>query len=67
MVATLQASCRAAVSEILNQDDAPGGVSEAVTQDVLIRWFHFFDSDGVCLEFAAWTRALGDEDVVPRR
>ena len=52
-----------AVSEILNHDDSPGGISEAVTKDVFIRSFYFFDPDGVCLEFAAWTRALGDKDV----
>jgi hypothetical protein len=67
MVATLQASCRAAVSEILNQDNAPGGVSEAVTQDVLIRWFHFFDPDGDAWNSPPGRVPFGDKDVVLRR
>lgn len=31
------------------------------------RSVYFFDPDGVCLEFAAWTKALGDSDVTTIR
>jgi hypothetical protein len=28
-----------------------------------VKSVYFFDPDGVCLEFAAWTRSLGPADV----
>jgi hypothetical protein len=30
---------------------------------VFVRSVYFFDPDGVCLEFAAWTKTFGDSDV----
>jgi hypothetical protein len=30
---------------------------------VFVKSIYFFDPDGICLEFAAWTRALRPEDV----
>lgn len=50
-------------SDILNHDDSPAQVSAEVTDQVFVRSVYFFDPDGVCLEFAAWNRPLGEEDV----
>jgi catechol 2,3-dioxygenase-like lactoylglutathione lyase family enzyme len=47
------------VTEIVNHDNSPMQVSATVTDDVFVRSMYFFDPDGVMLEFAAWTRALG--------
>lgn len=52
-----------AVSAILNHDDSPAQVSPSVTPAVFVRSFYFFDPDGVCLEFAAWTRDFTAADV----
>ncbi len=52
-----------AVSAILNHDDSPAQVSPSVTPAVFVRSFYFFDPDGVCLEFAAWTRQFTAADV----
>jgi catechol 2,3-dioxygenase-like lactoylglutathione lyase family enzyme len=52
-----------AVSRVLNHDNSPSQVSETVTDDVFVRSIYFFDPDGVCLEFAAWTRPLTEDDV----
>lgn len=51
------------VSAILNHDDSPAQVSAEVTDKVFVRSVYFFDPDGVCLEFAAWTRAFDESDV----
>lgn len=51
------------VSPVLNHDNSPAQVSATVTPDVFVRSVYFFDPDGVCLEFAAWTKALGPQDV----
>jgi catechol 2,3-dioxygenase-like lactoylglutathione lyase family enzyme len=51
------------VSRILNHDNSPSQVSDKVTDDVFVRSIYFFDPDGVCLEFAAWTRPMADDDV----
>lgn len=53
-----------AVSEILNHDNSPMGISAEVTDDVFVRSVYFFDPDGVCLEFACWTTTFGPQDVV---
>jgi len=57
------------VSPVLNHDNSPMGVSAEVTDDVFVRSVYFFDPDGVCLEFACWTKAFGPQDVAhaPRR
>ncbi|HWA63258.1 MAG TPA: VOC family protein [Caulobacteraceae bacterium] len=52
-----------ALSPVMNHDNSPSQVSPTVTDDVFVRSVYFFDPDGVCLEFAAWTRALDDSDV----
>jgi catechol 2,3-dioxygenase-like lactoylglutathione lyase family enzyme len=51
------------VTPILNHDDSPGQVSREVTDRVFVRSVYFFDPDGICLEFAAWTRPLVASDV----
>jgi len=51
------------ISAISNHDNSPFQVSPTVTPDVFIRSVYFFDPDGVCLEFACWTKALGPQDV----
>lgn len=51
------------VSAVLNHDDSPNQVSATVTNEVFVRSVYFFDPDGVCLEFASWTRVFGPSDV----
>lgn len=51
------------VTKVLNHDDSPTQMSEEVTDDVFVRSVYFFDPDGVCLEFAAWTKAFDEGDV----
>jgi len=52
-----------AVSPVLNHDNSPMGVAPEVTDDVFVRSIYFFDPDGVCLEFACWTKTFGPHDV----
>ncbi|MFI4933624.1 MAG: VOC family protein [Caulobacterales bacterium] len=52
-----------AVSRIMNHDNSKHQVSETVTDDVFVRSVYFFDPDGVCLEFACWTKAFDESDV----
>jgi len=55
-----------ACTPILNHDDSPMQVSAEVTPDVFVRSVYFFDPDGICLEFAAWTADLPRaHDVAP--
>jgi catechol 2,3-dioxygenase-like lactoylglutathione lyase family enzyme len=51
------------VTRIFNHDDSPTQSSETVTDSVFVRSVYFFDPDGVCLEFAAWTRTFSDADI----
>jgi catechol 2,3-dioxygenase-like lactoylglutathione lyase family enzyme len=51
------------VSAVMNHDDSPWQVSAQVHPGVFVRSAYFFDPDGVCLEIAAWTRAMGPKDV----
>jgi catechol 2,3-dioxygenase-like lactoylglutathione lyase family enzyme len=51
------------VTRVVNHDNSPTQVSNTVTDDVYIRSVYFFDPDGVCLEFAAWTRPLSEADI----
>lgn len=51
------------LSPVLNHDDLPSQVSRTVTDKVFVRSVYFFDPDGVCLEFASWTRAFDETDV----
>jgi catechol 2,3-dioxygenase-like lactoylglutathione lyase family enzyme len=50
-------------ADILNHDDSLYGVSREVHPGTFVRSIYFFDPDGILLEFAAWTRALGPGDV----
>ncbi len=43
---------------IMNHDESERQVSLTVTPTTFVRSIYFFDPDGVCLEFAAWTREL---------
>jgi len=45
-------------TRIMNHDDSEYQVSAEVTPTTFVRSIYFFDPDGICLEFAAWTRAL---------
>jgi catechol 2,3-dioxygenase-like lactoylglutathione lyase family enzyme len=45
-------------TKILNHDDSEYQVSLDVTPTTFVRSIYFFDPDGICLEFAAWTRPL---------
>lgn len=51
------------LSPVLNHDDSKYQVSREVTDRVFVRSVYFFDPDGVCLEFACWTKVFGPEDV----
>ena len=51
------------VSPVLNHDNSPAQVSATVTPDVFVRSVYFFDPDGVCLEFASWTKDFDASDV----
>jgi catechol 2,3-dioxygenase-like lactoylglutathione lyase family enzyme len=55
------------VSPVLNHDDSPMQVSATVTPAVFVRSVYFFDPDGVCLEFACWTRDLPREGDVAHK
>ena len=63
-----QAKLRAAgveTSEIANHDDSEFGISTEWNDDVFVRSLYFLDPDGILLEFAAWTRPMGQPgDVV---
>ncbi len=50
-------------TEIANHDDSDFGIARALHDGVFVRSVYFFGPDGVLLEFAAWTRALGPDDV----
>lgn len=52
------------VSEISNHDDSEWTVSKEMHEGVYIRSVYFFDPDGILLEFACWTRPLGDQDAL---
>ncbi len=51
------------VSRIMNHDNSPHQVAAEVNPDVFVRSVYFFDPDGVCLEFASWTKVFDDSDV----
>ena len=48
---------------IINHDDSPRGIARENHPGVFVRSVYFYDPDGIMLEFAAWTRAFGPEDV----
>lgn len=51
------------VTKILNHDNSPTQSSDHMHDDVFVRSVYFFDPDGVCLEFAAWTKVLDESDI----
>lgn len=52
------------VTPPLNHDNSPtGSTPDPNDEDVYVRSVYFFDPDGICLEFAAWTRELDESDV----
>lgn len=48
---------------VVNHDDSPQGVSEALHPGVFVRSVYFTDPNGIMLEFAAFTRAMTPDDV----
>jgi catechol 2,3-dioxygenase-like lactoylglutathione lyase family enzyme len=50
-------------TEIANHDDSEIGISESMHPGVFVRSVYFQDPDGILLELAAWTRAMGPADV----
>lgn len=50
-------------ADIMNHDDTELGVSQEPNEGTFVRSIYFFDPDGILLEFAAWTRAMGPDDV----
>jgi len=51
------------VTPVLNHDDSPTQSSAEMHPGVFVRSVYFFDPDGVCLEFAAWTKTFDERDV----
>ncbi len=49
------------VTEVVNHDVTPRQVSPTVNANTFVRSIYFFDPDGILLEFASWTRELGNE------
>ena len=50
-------------TEVMHHDDSEWGVAKTMGPGVFVKSVYFFDPDGICLEFAAWTRARRPEDV----
>jgi catechol 2,3-dioxygenase-like lactoylglutathione lyase family enzyme len=50
-------------TEVAHHDDSEWGISADVHPGVFMHSVYFFDPDGILLEFADWTRALGPDDV----
>jgi len=48
---------------VVNHDDSEWQVSPTITDTTFVRSVYFKDPDGILLEFAAWTRELGERDV----
>ena len=51
------------VTDVVNHDDTPRQISPTVNASTFVRSIYFFDPDGILLEFASWTRELGEGDV----
>lgn len=50
-------------ADVLNHDDSEFGATKEPHPGTFVRSIYFFDPDGILLEFAAWTRDLGDDAV----
>lgn len=48
---------------VVNHDDSEMGVARDLHPGVFVRSVYFTDPNGIMMEFAAWTRALGPDDV----
>jgi len=48
---------------IVNHDDSNLGASKDMNDTTFVRSIYFKDPDGILVEFAAWTRALTEDDV----
>jgi catechol 2,3-dioxygenase-like lactoylglutathione lyase family enzyme len=48
---------------VLNHDDSERGFSPEIHEGTYMRSVYFFDPDGILLEFAAWMRDLGEDEV----
>jgi catechol 2,3-dioxygenase-like lactoylglutathione lyase family enzyme len=47
------------VTKIMNHDESERQITlDVVTPSTFVRSIYFYDPDGICLEFAAWTREL---------
>jgi catechol 2,3-dioxygenase-like lactoylglutathione lyase family enzyme len=58
------AGVHVSVPVVVNHDDSPSGVSRQMHEGVFVRSVYFTDPNGIMLEFAANTRALGGpEDI----
>lgn len=51
------------LSPVMNHDDSELTVASELYPGVYVRSMYFRDPDGILLEFAAWTRQLGEADV----
>ncbi|MFN3231106.1 MAG: VOC family protein [Alphaproteobacteria bacterium] len=51
------------VTPVVNHDDSPQQAHPEITPSTFVRSIYFMDPDGIQLEFAGWTRALGENDV----
>ena len=47
-----------ACTKVVNHDDSQRQISPEISPSTFVRSIYFFDPDGICLEFAAWTRVL---------
>ena len=50
-------------TDVANHDDSEFGIAAEPHDGVFVRSIYFMDPDGILLEFAAWQRALTDDDV----
>jgi catechol 2,3-dioxygenase-like lactoylglutathione lyase family enzyme len=58
------AGVHVSVPVVVNHDDSPRGVSETMHPGVFVRSVYFTDPNGIMLEFACLTRAIGrPEDI----
>ena len=45
-------------TRVVNHDNSDAQISAGVSPTTFVRSIYFYDPDGICLEFAAWTRVL---------
>lgn len=51
------------VTPVISHDDSDDQASLDISESTFVRSLYFMDPDGIQLEFAAWTRAMTDDDV----